>query len=65
MTSSMSLTVALRLDMDELEQCWLIGQRLQRQGVMLDPMHDAMVYAAMVMLGMHGLERLSAALSRQ
>jgi hypothetical protein len=65
MTSSMSLTVALRLDMDELEQCWLIGQRLQHQGVTLDPMHDAMAYAAMVMLGMHGLERLAAALSRQ
>jgi hypothetical protein len=65
MTSSMSLTVALRLDMDELEQCWLIGQRLQGEGMMLDPMHDATAYAAMVMLGMHGLERLAAALSRQ
>ena len=65
MTSSMSLTVALRLDMEELEQCWLAGQRLQHLGVAVDPMHDAVGYAAMVMLGMHGLERLSAALSRQ
>ena len=64
MTSSMSLTVALRLDMEELEQCWLAGQRLQHLGVTLDPLHDAVVYSAMVMLGVHGLEQLAKALGK-
>ena len=41
--------------MAELEDAWLQGRQLEAKDCPLDPEHDAMVYAGMVLLGMHGL----------
>ena len=49
----------LRSDMRELQDAWEVGMAVANEGYPLDPMHDALVYSAMVLLGMHGLTQLA------
>ena len=49
----------LRADMRELQDAWEIGMAAANAGAPVDPMHKALVYSAMVLLGMHGLTQLA------
>ena len=49
----------LRSDMAELQDAWETGQASRAEGWALDPRHDALLYASLVLLGMHGLIELS------
>ena len=53
----------LRSDMAELQDAWEAGQATRAEGWDLDPMHDATLYAALVLLGMYGLSELARVLS--
>jgi hypothetical protein len=53
----------LRSDMAELHDAWEAGQTAKAEGWPLDPIHDAIVYAALPLLGMHGLIELARVLS--
>ena len=55
----------LRADMGELQESWEIGMAAANKGCPLDPMHEALVYSAMVLLGMHGLTQLARYIERQ
>jgi len=55
----------LRADMRELQDAWEIGLAAANEGCPLDPMHEALVYSAMVLLGMHGLTQLARYIERQ
>ena len=48
----------LRSDMAELQDAWEVGQATKAECWALDPGHDATLYAAVVLLGMHGLIEL-------
>jgi len=49
----------LRADMRELQDAWEIGTAAANAGAPLDPMHEALVYSSMVLLGVHGLGQLA------
>jgi hypothetical protein len=49
----------LRSDMADLHDAWSAGQAAKAEGWPLDPLHDATVYASLVLLGMHGLSELA------
>jgi hypothetical protein len=51
----------LRSDMADLQEAWEAGRATAARGAgyELDPMHDATVYSALVVLGMHGLSELA------
>ena len=55
----------LRADMRELQDAWELGLAAANEGYPLDPMHEALVYSAMVLLGMHGLTQLARYMERQ
>lgn len=55
----------LRSDMRELQDAWEVGMTAANEGYPLDPMHEALVYSAMVLLGMHGLTQLARHVERQ
>ena len=55
----------MRADMRELQDAWEIGMAAANEGYPLDPMHEALVYSAMVLLGMHGLTQLARYIERQ
>ena len=55
----------LRSDMRELQDAWETGMAAAYVGAPLDPIHDALVYSSMVLLGMHGLSELGRLCLRQ
>ena len=49
----------LRADMRELQEAWELGLAAANEGYPLDPMHEALVNSAMVLLGVHGIGQLA------
>jgi hypothetical protein len=55
----------LRADMRELQDAWETGMAAAYVGAPLDPLHEALVYSSMVLLGVHGIGQLARHIEQQ